>query len=117
MYFFHCYLHLHVVRLLGGEEVGIQIHLLGECDVCRRHIGDGCVILYRGLCQIGKGHGNLHGIFCYACADAPPLVGGFLLFAQIFLHLDEMFLKFVLGLFWLQIGAPGLADLLKLSCL
>ena len=75
------------------------------------------MILWHGLCQIGKVHGNLHGIIFYACNSAPPLVGGFLLFAQVCLRLDEMCLVFSPGLFRLQFFLPISAVLLKLSCI
>ena len=54
---------------------------------------------------------------CYAYASIPPLEGGLLLFTQVWLRLDEMWLEFSPGLFRIQIGAPGSAVLSKLACL
>ena len=104
----------HVFRLLGGEEVGVQCHLLSQVDVFCRQVGDSSAILLPGLCQVGKRHGHFHGVVCSA-GVVPPLMGGLLTFPQVVLRFDEMCLEQCSGLFLLQIGSPGSTVFLEFS--
>ena len=87
------------------------------CGVCHCHVGEGGIILCRGLFQVFKGRGHLHGVVCYTCADVPPLEGCLLLFVQVCLGLYETCLKFSPDLFRIRLVLPDLAVFLKMDCL
>ena len=109
----HGCLHHHAVRLLGGESVGVHFHLFSQGAVCHSQVSDGGAIFRRGLFQIGKCHGHVHGVVC--CAGVvTPLTGGLLTFPQVGLRFDEIFLEFSPGLFLLRLGSPGSTVFLEL---
>ena len=58
---------------------------------------------------------DYHSVVRSAAASIPPLAGGLLSFAQVFLRLDEVCLKIHSGFVVPLLGPPGSAVFLELS--